>query len=73
MPRASTTRPTSTRTTTSTRLVFSIDTLELTQGELPRRQIRLVQAWAELHRDELVANWQMVTNGEEPCRIPPLQ
>ena len=32
---------------------FSIETLELTQGELPRRQLRLVQAWAELHEDEL--------------------
>jgi len=43
------------------------------QGELPKRQLRLVQAWAELHRDELRADWQMVTSGEEPCRIPPLQ
>jgi hypothetical protein len=54
------------------RATLSIDTLELTSGELPRRQLRLVQAWAELHRDELNANWQMVTNGEEPCRIQPL-
>ena len=39
----------------------------------PRLLQRLVQAWAELHSDELHADWQMVTNGEEPCRIPPLQ
>jgi hypothetical protein len=52
---------------------FSVETLELTQGELPRRQLRLVQAWAELHREELAADWTLVANGEEPSRIPPLQ
>ncbi len=29
--------------------VFSIEPVELLAGELPRRQIRLVEAWAELH------------------------
>jgi len=52
---------------------FSVDTLELMQGELPKRQLRLVQAWAELRKEELHADWQMVANGEEPCRIAPLQ
>jgi len=42
-------------------------------GELPRRQLRLVQAWAELHQDELCANWQLAMNGETPQRIQPLQ
>ena len=53
--------------------VFSIESLELSDGYLPRRQMRLVQAWAELHQDELNADWQLAMNGEEPCRIPPLQ
>lgn len=52
---------------------FSIDTLDLIQGELPRRQFRLVQAWAELHQDELRADWQLAMNGEEPRGIQPLQ
>ncbi len=52
---------------------ISIDSIEMMQGELPRRQLRLVKAWAELHQDELRANWQLAMNGEEPCRIPPLQ
>jgi len=29
--------------------------LEIMQGSLPRKQLRLVQAWAELHLDELKA------------------
>lgn len=50
-----------------------IDSIEVMQGELPRRQLRLVKAWADLHQDELRANWQLAMNGEEPCRIPPLR
>ena len=42
-------------------------------GKLPPRQLKLVQAWVELHRDELLADWDLVLNGEEPFRIPPLQ
>jgi hypothetical protein len=52
---------------------FLIESLELMEGELPRRQLRLVQAWAELHQEELRADWQLAMNGEEPHRIPPLQ
>lgn len=47
--------------------------LELQKGELPKRQLRLVQAWAEIHREELSADWELAMNGEEPCRIAPLQ
>lgn len=52
---------------------FLIETLELQHGELPRRQMRLVQAWAEIHQEELRADWELAANGEEPHRIPPLQ
>jgi hypothetical protein len=42
-------------------------------GELPNRQLRLVQAWVEIHRDELFADWELAVNGEELFRIAPLQ
>ena len=51
---------------------FNIDTLEMISGELPRRQRRLVEAWAELHVDELKANWELAMNGEPVYKIPPL-
>lgn len=38
--------------------VFSLDPIEEIAGTLPRRQRRLVEAWAELHQAELLANWQ---------------
>ena len=39
--------------------VFSIDPVELMEGELPRKQERLVEAWAELHLSELKECWDL--------------
>jgi len=49
-----------------------IDDGEVLAGILPRRQLRLVQAWIELHRDELMADWEMAAAGEMPYKIDPL-
>ena len=45
---------------------------EVLSGELPRKQLRLVQAWIELHRDELTADWELAVSGENPYKIAPL-
>ncbi len=52
---------------------MNIDTCEIIAGDLPRKQVRLVLAWAELHQEELMADWRLVMNGEEPFKIQPLQ
>ncbi|MFA6012635.1 MAG: DUF4160 domain-containing protein [Desulfobacteraceae bacterium] len=57
----------------SHRAIVDIRTCELTEGELPRKQAKLVMFWAELHQDELMANWNLVMNGEEPFKIQPLR
>jgi len=31
------------------------------------------QAWIEIHKDELFADWELAVAGEEPFRIAPLQ
>lgn len=41
----------------------------LLEGSLPRRQLRLVLAWAELHQEELEENWRRVQNGLTPQKI----
>lgn len=48
---------------------FSITPPGLLEGVLPRRQLRLVLAWAELHQSEIEANWQRVQAGRSPQRI----
>ena len=42
-------------------------------GNFPPKQLKLVQAWVELHLDDLFADWELAANGEEPFRIAPLQ
>ena len=33
-------------------------------GYLPRRQLMLVLAWAELHKDELMQDWELARDGK---------
>lgn len=51
---------------------FAIDTLEVLQGALPSRQLRLVRRWAALHRDELLTNWNRARSGLPLTAIAPL-
>ena len=51
---------------------ININDGELLAGNLPRKQLRLVQARVELHRDELLADWQLAISGELPYKIAPL-
>jgi hypothetical protein len=51
---------------------IGIDDGEVLAGQLPRKQLRLVQAWIELHRDELLADWVLARSGELPYKIDPL-
>jgi len=53
--------------------VIGINTFEILEGEIPARQLRLVQAWIEIHKEELLANWELCQNGEKPFAIEPLK
>ena len=53
--------------------VLSIDDGALLEGNLPRKQLKLVQAWIEIHQEDLMLDWQLAVKGEEPFRIAPLQ
>jgi uncharacterized protein DUF4160 len=53
--------------------IFSIEPIELIAGSLPKRQRRLVEAWAELHQAELAADWEQLQQGKSPQAIEPLK
>ena len=55
------------------RSIVSIDPVECMAGQLPGRQRRLVEAWAELHQVELLADWQQLQQGASPLPIDPLR
>lgn len=46
---------------------------QIIKGSFPTRQSKLVCAWAEIHKDELLANWQLAMNGETLYKIEPLK
>jgi hypothetical protein len=52
---------------------IAIDDGRVLAGEFPLRQLRMVQVWIDIHRDELMADWELAVNGDEPFRIEPLQ
>ena len=43
------------------------------EGKLPKSQMKLVDAWMEIHKDDLAANWTLLSNGEQFFRIDPLK
>lgn len=53
--------------------IIDLNTCEITEGVLPTKQRKLALAWAELHKDELMADWQLAQNGELPFKIKPLE
>ena len=53
--------------------IYSIEPIERIAGSLPRREQRLVMAWAELHQAELRMNWETLQSGRPPTKIDPLR
>ena len=51
----------------------AIDDGALLDGNLPPKQLKMVQAWIESHKEELFVDWELAIKGEEPFRIAPLQ
>ncbi|ANH80793.1 hypothetical protein A8C56_07190 [Niabella ginsenosidivorans] len=56
-----------------TTATFKISDGELIDGNLSYKQIKLIQAWIEIHKDELLADWDLCQNGEKPFKIDPLK
>jgi hypothetical protein len=53
--------------------VLSIPDGEVLEGQLRRNKMKLVQAWIEIHQDELLADWELASQGEAVFRIDPLK
>jgi len=57
----------------SLKAIVDIKTCEITEGNLPSRQAKLVKAWAEIHKEDLLADWELASKGETPFPIEPLK
>ncbi len=49
--------------------VYSILDGTVLAGELPPSKHKLVVAWIEIHREDLLANWSLAVNGQKPFPI----
>lgn len=52
--------------------VFTLDG-DFIEGDMPKKQRKLIGAWAELHYDELCANWELAKANQELYKIDPLR
>ncbi|MBT4330032.1 MAG: DUF4160 domain-containing protein [Gammaproteobacteria bacterium] len=53
--------------------VISIPDGDTLDGNLPPAKMKLLQAWIEIHKDELIADWELAITGEQPYKIEPLR
>ena len=53
--------------------VISIPSGDIIVGEIATNKMKLLQAWIEIHREELMADWAIAVKGGEIFRIDPLR
>ena len=53
-------------------VLIDIRTLEVMEGQMPRRALALVLEWAQEHRAELMEDWQLCERNQTPKKIQPL-
>jgi len=51
---------------------IEISNLTILEGKLPPRVFGLVMEWAELHKKELIDDWNLLQAGEKYNKIQPL-
>lgn len=53
--------------------VFEIPNGKLLEGSLPSNKEKLIQAWIEIHKEDLMADWQLAVTGNKVFTIDPLK
>jgi hypothetical protein len=46
---------------------------EILEGNLPIPKMKLLVAWMEIHKEDLLANWDLLSKGEQFFKIEPLK
>ena len=52
---------------------FSIETGQMIQGNMPQNKATLVTAWAIIHKEDLMKNWETLAEGSGAKKIKPLK
>lgn len=43
------------------------------EGDFPKNKLKLLLAWIEIHKEDLAANWKLLSNGDGYFKIEPLK
>ena len=57
----------------SEKVSVSIPTGEVLAGSFPEAKLRMLRVWIDIHREELLADWELAKAGDTPFRIRPLE
>jgi len=53
--------------------VIAIPSGEVLEGDMKANKLKLAQAWIEIHQEELMADWELASKGEQVFKIEPLR
>lgn len=52
---------------------FAIEEGNVLAGYFLARQMKIIQAWIEIHKEDLLLDWELALNGKDPLKIEPLR
>lgn len=53
-------------------IVITLDG-EVLEGSIPKNKLKLVEAWMIIHHEDLQANWELLSEGQQFFKIEPLR
>ncbi len=51
----------------------SLENGEILTGDFPPKKLKMVQVWIDIHKEDLLADWELAMNSEAPFKIEPLR
>lgn len=54
-------------------VLVSIKDLEVIDGDMPSKQLKMLLGWAAFHQEELFENWELAEGKQELFAIEPLK
>jgi len=54
-------------------VVISIPEGDVLKGEMPNNKLKLIKALVEIHQEDLMADWKLAVEGQQPYKIEPLR
>lgn len=54
-------------------VTVDIRTIEVLDGEIPNKQLKMLLGWAAFHQEELMENWELARQQQELFSIEPMK